>query len=95
MTHQNKNLDKARAELGDIDQELIDLLNRRFSLIRQIGAIKKTNGIAIEQRDYWQQKSMELSSKSEEMGINQAFFEEVYSLIHEESIRIQKSLIED
>ena len=41
------NLDDIRRQIDTIDQELLDLLNRRADLVHEVGVVKKRDGLQI------------------------------------------------
>ena len=41
------NLDDIRRQIDSIDQELLDLLNRRADLVHEVGVVKKREGLQI------------------------------------------------
>ena len=43
----NSDVGKLRQAIDDIDEKILDLINRRLSLARQIGNLKKQGGIQI------------------------------------------------
>ena len=87
-------LEKYRDQIDRIDKKLIDLLAGRFKHSVSIGKIKKNEGISVLQSGRWDKI---LSSRKEyaiKAGLTEDFTEEFLQLIHHESIRIQKEIID-
>ena len=42
-----KSLEELRRKIDDIDNQLIDILNERMSIIKEVGEIKKSSNTAI------------------------------------------------
>jgi chorismate mutase len=43
----DKDIEKLRREINNVDQELVSLLAKRFQLTSQIGAIKREKGLKV------------------------------------------------
>ena len=47
----SKKIDKLREEIDEVDQKLMNLLLKRFSITKKIGQVKTSNSIGIDDND--------------------------------------------
>lgn len=85
-------LEQLRKNIDNIDHDLIETLAARQRIIEEIGDFKKKNGISILQLDRWNDIIMSRPSWAAELGISKELIEELYKLIHTESIKIQNGI---
>lgn len=90
--HLATTLETIRALIDDADDQMIRTLLNRVELVNQIGQFKKEHNITIFQVERWKTIFDRQLQFARETGINQDFIEKLYSLIHEESIRIQNEI---
>jgi chorismate mutase len=89
----NNRLVQFRKMIDEVDDELINVLKKRMSIIEQIGEYKRENGLTIFQLERWQEILKSRSEWGEKLGISAAHTEKICQLLHEESIRIQTELM--
>ena len=78
-----------RKQIDEIDGELMRLLARRMELAREIGEVKRDNGVAVFQ-PYRYKEAMERRDKYCAAGrLDPDAVKEIFELIHSESIRQQ------
>lgn len=86
-------LTQFRKMIDEVDDELINVLRKRMSIIEQIGEYKKEHDLTIFQLERWQEILRTRSQWAEKLGIPRAHTEKICQLLHEESIRIQTDLM--
>ena len=86
-------LNQFRKMIDEVDDELINVLKKRMSIIEQIGEYKKEHDLTIFQLNRWQEILRSRSQWAEKLGIPRAHTEKICQLLHEESIRIQTELM--
>ncbi len=86
-------LDKLRAEINHIDDELMHLIGNRMNIARQIGEYKKSNNITILQKRRWAQLLDKAIAKGEACGLSEAFIHRYLEAIHDESIQQQETVM--
>lgn len=91
---QNK-LEQLRSEIDKLDAELLEVLSKRFSIIREIGQYKKENKITILQQKRWDYILDDRTGNALHGGISLEFISELLELIHKESIQIQTNIMND
>ncbi len=86
-------LDQLRAEIDEIDEQLMDLLGRRMQLAEEIGRYKKRNNIAILQTGRWNEILERAVALGAERKLSRDFVEAYLRAIHEESINHQMKVM--
>jgi chorismate mutase len=88
-------IDAIRTRIDVLDDDLVDLLAQRMSLVDQIGEVKKRGGIGIIQIERWNTVSSRTKNLAIEKGLDDTFISEVYRAIHQQSIKRQEKIIRD
>jgi chorismate mutase len=82
-----------RKIIDEVDDELLNVLKKRIQIIEQIGEYKKEHNITIFQLERWQEILRTRSQWADKIGLSRQHVEKLCQLLHEESIRIQNSLM--
>lgn len=83
-------LEKYRNELDQTDKEIINLLAKRFEIVKKIWEYKKENNIWILQQWRWEQVLENRKEIAKELWVNENLIEYIWNLIHEEALRLEK-----
>ena len=86
-------LENLRAQIDDIDYQLLDVLAKRFDIIHQIGQNKKENNITILQSDRWFEILKSRKKIAKELELSDEFVGDLLKLIHKESVRLQTKIL--
>ncbi|MDO6390043.1 bifunctional 3-deoxy-7-phosphoheptulonate synthase/chorismate mutase type II [Pontibacter sp. BT731] len=86
--------EELRLKIDAADHDLIGALAQRMALVEQIGEYKKQNNVQVLQLERWKEIFRTRADWAAEAGISPAFVEELYKLIHVESIRKQTSIMQ-
>ena len=78
-----------RQQIDRIDNELIEVLNKRMRISREIGQYKKEHSIPVVQTGRYGDIMNSRVKAATEMGMSADFMKALLSAIHEESVRIQ------
>ncbi len=78
-----------RLHIDSIDGRILDLLAERMDVAREIGRYKRANSMAIVQRERFNSLLNEAEARAEAIGLSKKFIHEIFSAIHEESVRQQ------
>lgn len=84
-----ENLNLLRQQIDHIDNELLEILNKRMRICREIGQYKKEHNMQIVQTDRYDSILRSRVKLAEEMGMSGDFMKGVLVAIHEESVRQQ------
>lgn len=78
-----------RLHIDTIDSRIIELLAERMDVARQIGEYKHQHGMAVVQHDRYNELLLAAEAKAEAMSVSKEFINQIFSAIHEESVRQQ------
>ena len=78
-----------RAEIDELDERLWATIAARMDVSKRIGVWKKAHDVAPLQPERYRAISEKLREKSEELGLRKEFIEQVWNILHEESLRQQ------
>jgi len=88
-------LDKYRAELKHIDDDIVELLSNRMNIAREIGLYKKENNITIYQNKTWSKKLDRAMKIGLTQGLSEDFIRKLFASIHDESINQQHHVMKE
>lgn len=88
-----ENLALLRQQIDRIDDELIELLDKRMRVAREIGQYKKENSMPVIQAGRYNDLMQRRVSSAEELGMSGDFMRAVLAAIHEESVRQQIEIV--
>lgn len=86
-------LSRYRAEIDEVDDQLVALLHRRMTVSRKIGRYKKQHAMSILQTDRYKELLAQRSEEAAALGMDRDFMESILRIIHEESIRQQMETV--
>ncbi len=88
---QNENLLKNyREQISSLDQEIIYLLSRRFTIANEIWKIKKQESMDVLQQNRYKKLLENNIEKALEFWLTKELIQDLWDIIHKESLRIQK-----
>jgi chorismate mutase len=93
LEEENNPLQLLRDKISQIDDELLLMLSKRMTIAEQIGKFKKQNNLTILQVNRWEEILKNQLRVAEAMGLNKEFTKNIYTLIHDESIRKQSEIM--
>ena len=86
-------LGELRAQIDIYDDQLIDLIEQRMSVVERIGAYKKENNITILQSSRWEEIIQKAIAKGASKGLSEEFIELMFKAVHQESINHQNKIM--
>jgi len=86
-------LTELRKIIDQIDEEILQAIQRRTRVIEQIGHYKKEHNIGIFQLERWQEILRTRAEWAGRLGLSPSHVEKLCQLLHEESIRLQNALM--
>ncbi|THG51751.1 MULTISPECIES: bifunctional 3-deoxy-7-phosphoheptulonate synthase/chorismate mutase type II [Muribaculum] len=84
-----------RQQIDQLDNELLEVLNKRMRVCREIGQFKKEHRMPVVQIGRHDEIMQSRAHLAEEMGMSPDFMRTVLSAIHEESVRQQINIFND
>ncbi len=94
-TQSTESLGLLRQQIDVIDNELLEVLNKRMRISREIGQYKKEHRMPVLQAGRYDDIMQSRVKLAEEMGMSGDFMRKVLSAIHEESVRQQIVILND
>lgn len=88
-----EDIERLRAEIDVIDENILALLSSRMKISRRIGESKKKSNIAILQTSRWDAVLAGVIARGRELGLSEKFVTELFNLIHDSSIQTQNEII--
>jgi chorismate mutase len=88
-------LNNLRAQIDIVDQTLLDNLGKRMSVAVEIGALKKSNNVAVLQNKRWNEILGKMILEGQERQLSEEFILRVFKAIHQESINKQEKILNE
>jgi len=76
-----------RQNVDKVDDQIVELLEKRFKISEEVGKYKKGNGLEIENLN--REKEI-IDKRIKESGLSREFVESFFQLIFEESKKVQE-----
>lgn len=86
-------LSDLRSKIDWIDDQLLDLLEQRMEIVKNIGMYKKKNNISILQNARWEEIIYSSIEKGAQKGLSREFINNAFKAIHQESINHQMKIL--
>ncbi|HLD52798.1 MAG TPA: chorismate mutase [Sediminibacterium sp.] len=86
-------MDKMRAQINQLDDELLQLLGQRMKVADKIGQYKKDNNITILQTNRWNAILERAFVKGGQLDLSQEFITKYFDAVHMESINHQNKIM--
>ncbi len=86
-------LEQFRHQIDSVDQQIIELLAQRMSLVENIGIFKAENNVSIFQIKRWNKIISSRLTLAQEHKLDEGFMRKLLQLVHKESIRKQKIVL--
>ena len=82
-----------RAQIDELDNQLMELLARRMRICREIGTYKKEHNMTILQSERYNEMLEKCAQQANACGIDAKFAARILEIIHEESVRQQLTML--
>jgi chorismate mutase len=82
-------LESLRLQMDSLDEQLIELLNARMNLAKEIGRFKLEHGMTILQMERWKEVIETRGGWADRWGLGPTFISNLLEQLHKESIRVQ------
>ena len=90
MKTPTQKLQKLRDQIDILDNKIIVSLAKRTDIVRKVGALKKEHSIEPRDTTRFNKLLKNKLSQAKKLDLPQNFIKELYNLIHEYSIKIEK-----
>ncbi|MBL6991101.1 MAG: bifunctional 3-deoxy-7-phosphoheptulonate synthase/chorismate mutase type II [Bacteriovoracaceae bacterium] len=88
-------LEQLRGQIDRIDNEIIESLQHRMSIVEKIGMAKVTSNITALQVGRMDELMKLRMAKGESIGLRPEYIKEIYNSIHGESVQVQTELMKE
>ncbi len=85
-------LEHWRAQINDIDRQIIALLSSRQEIAKHIGHYKQQQNMCILQPDRYRELMQEREHLASQLGLSESYIHDLFSRIHRESVELQQGL---
>lgn len=89
----NEMLNAMRSQIDECDNSLIEILNKRMTISREIGKYKKEHDMQVVQTSRFDEILNQRINQAQEMGMSGDFMKKVMTAIHQESVRQQIEIL--
>ncbi len=89
----NSHLTDLRDKIDRVDKELIGVLATRMEYVEAIGEYKRDNNVTVFQANRWIDIFQSRPEWAGQIGLNKEFTEQLFKLVHDESIRQQTRVL--
>jgi chorismate mutase len=79
-----------RSQIDTLDKELLELLSRRFEIVKQVWIYKKQNNIKPLQTNRWNELLKEKIEVWEFLWLKEVFIVDIWNRIHKEALKIEE-----
>ncbi len=88
----NKTLEELRKEIDSLDHELLDILAKRMSAVKEVGDIKNSNGLPVLDEKRRQEVLETIGEKAKSLHLSEGFIKKLFEAIHDHAVEIQKKV---
>lgn len=86
-------IEAIRQVLDTMDAEIVELIGKRFELVKQLGEIKAANNMPIYQAERWREIIESRTSWGVDNQLDAVFISKLFELIHDKSIQTQIGIL--
>lgn len=81
-----------RNEIDIVDEEIIEMLSIRMKLVKQVGALKKKEGLPPLDKERWLKVLESKISLAKANDLDTDMVRDIYELIHKTALKIESTL---
>jgi chorismate mutase len=85
-------LEKLRQEIDKLDEELLQILAKRFAVVKKIGTHKKEVGQVVLDSKRWEKVMESGLTKAKLLELPVELIKDLYELIHSHSLKIENEV---
>lgn len=87
-----RDLTSLRTDIDGIDDQIVDLLARRFAICREVAAYKLRHGIAVVLPERIEQVKNRCADRAEAQDVDRAFILALYTLIIDQTCETERTI---
>jgi chorismate mutase len=89
----NNTLEKYRTQIDSFDDQLLQVIGQRMSIVEEIGFLKKSQNVAVLQNSRWHDILKKMVDQGEKENLSAEFVTKIFQAIHQESINHQERIM--
>tara|TARA_Y100001954_G_scaffold154189_1_gene164052 strand:- start:9422 stop:10495 length:1074 start_codon:yes stop_codon:yes gene_type:complete len=93
LPQHDKSLKALRNLIEPLDQELLEVLQKRMKVVKQIARLKKTSKIKVFQKKRMEELLGKVEVAAQRKGLDKKYVRNLYKIIHNESVNRQTEII--
>ena len=93
LPQQDNSLKALRNLIEPLDQELLEVLQKRMKVVKQIARLKKTSKIKVFQKNRMEELLGKVEVAAQRKGLDKKYVRNLYKIIHNESVNRQTEII--
>ncbi|MFD1144885.1 chorismate mutase [Larkinella insperata] len=86
-------LEQIRNKIDNVDRQLVETLAARMALVEKLAEYKRDNNVTVFQPERWKEVHETRAKQGKKMGLYPELVEEIFKIIHMESIRKQTEVM--
>ena len=88
----HKSLEDLRKEIDELDHQILDILAKRFSVVKQVGDLKTVKNLPIVDEKRREELLETLGQKAKQFGLSADFIKKLFKEIHDHAMEMQKRI---
>jgi chorismate mutase len=86
-------VEQTRSQIDNVDRQMVEMLAARMTLVERLAEYKRDNNVTLFQPDRWKEILKTRTDLGTKLGLYPELVEEIYKIIHMESIRKQTEVM--
>jgi chorismate mutase len=88
----NDELQKLRKDIDKIDDNIVNLLSKRMSVVEKVGKLKKEHNMEALDTKRWDEVLATKLEKAKSLGVSEGLIKKIYNVIHDHALKLEKKL---
>jgi chorismate mutase len=86
-------MEQTRRNIDNVDRQIVEMLAARMALVERLAEYKRDNNVTLFQPDRWKEILQSRADLGKKLNLYPELVEEIYKIIHMESIRKQTEIM--
>lgn len=92
MSNSGEELKKLRDEIDSLDWEFIEVIAKRFQVVKEVGKLKQRHSLEVFHADRWDTIKERNKAMASENHISEALIADLFEVIHKHSMALQEDI---
>jgi chorismate mutase len=85
-------LEELRSQIDQVDQVLIEKLQHRLELVKEVGKYKKQHNLPALQPARWHAVLQQRQQYAQQLGVNPKLIEKIWNSLHHEALHLEENV---